>query len=109
MNMTGFCENAKDIMQIVGWALLIFKLFIPIIIIVLGALDLGKAVTASKDDEIKKSAKSLGMRIIAGLIIYLIPSLIIWIFGLVAGFQEAQASLGWSTCKECLLHPSNCQ
>ena len=73
MNMTGFCENAKDIMQIVGWALLIFKLIIPIIIILLGALDLGKAVTADKDDEIKKSTKSLGMRIIAGLIIYLIP------------------------------------
>lgn len=109
MNMAGFCENAKDIMQIVGWILLIFKLIIPIIIIVFGAFDLGKAVTGSKDDDIKKSAKSLAMRIVAGLIIYLIPSLVIWIFGLVAGFQEAQTSLGWSTCQKCLLHPSECQ
>ena len=109
MDLSGFCNGAKDIIQIVGWVLLIFKILIPIIIILYGAFDLGKAVTGSKDDDIKKSAKSLSMRIVAGLIIYLIPSLVIWIFGLVAGFQEAQTSLGWSTCQKCLLHPSECQ
>mgnify|MGYP004606229245 CR=1 FL=1 len=109
MDLSGFCNGAKDIMQVIGWFLLIFKFVIPIIIIVLGALDLGKAVTASKDDEIKKSAKALGMRIVAGIIIFLVPSFIIWIFGLVAGFSEAQESLGWPTCETCLLHPSKCK
>lgn len=109
MNLNGFCEGTKDIMQIVGWFLFILKIVIPIIIIVLGALDLGKAVTASKDDEIKKSAKSLGMRVVAGIIIFLIPSFVIWIFGLVSGFSEAQVALGWDTCEQCLLHPSQCK
>ena len=108
MDLSGFCNGVKDIIQMVGWILLIFKILIPIIIILLGVFDLGKAVTASKDDEIKKSAKSLGMRVVAGIIIFLIPSIIIWIFGLAAGFSEAQESLGWPVCEKCLLHPLSC-
>ena len=109
MDLSGFCTGAKQIVQVAGWVLLIFRIAIPLIIVIYGAFDLGKAVTASKDDEIKKSAKALGMRVVAGIIIFLIPSFIIWIFGLVAGFSEAQESLGWPTCETCLLHPSKCK
>ena len=52
MDLSGFCTGVKPVLQAAGWLLLIFKIIIPLIIVGLGAFDLGKAVTASKDDEI---------------------------------------------------------
>ena len=109
MDLSGFCTGAKQIVQVAGWVLLIFRILIPLIIVIYGAFDLGKAVTASKDDEIKKSAKSLGMRIVAGICIYLVPSLVLWIFGLVAGFGEAEAAVDFEVCKTCLISPNKCK
>ena len=44
----------------------IIKIVIPIILIVLGLLDLGKATIAQKDDEIKKAQMTFIKRIIGG-------------------------------------------
>ena len=46
----GFCANTANIWQVVGYVLLAFKIVIPILLIIFGMLDLGKAVIASKDD-----------------------------------------------------------
>ena len=51
MDLSGFCTGVKPVLQAAGWLLLIFKIIIPLIIVGLGALDLGKAVIASKEDE----------------------------------------------------------
>ena len=55
MDLSGFCTGVKPVLQAAGWLLLIFKIIIPLIIVGLGALDLGKAVTSGKDDDIKKN------------------------------------------------------
>ena len=70
------CSDLWEIWQIIGWVLWIFKIVIPVIIIVFGMIDLGKAVVASKDDEIKKSVKSLIMRAIAGIIMFFVPTIL---------------------------------
>lgn len=106
--LEGFCTNMKDVVQVVGYALLIFKIAIPLIIVALGILDLGKAVTSGKDDDIKKNTKSLGIRIAAGILIFLAPNIIVWLFGLVNGFGEASEAVGFSVCENCILHPSKC-
>ena len=108
MDLSGFCTGVKPVLQAAGWLLLIFKIIIPLIIVGLGALDLGKAVTASKDDEIKKSAKSLGMRIVAGILIFLAPSVILWVFGIISDFSEAKDAIDFPTCQTCLLTPYKC-
>ena len=72
-------------------------------------LDFGKAVVAAKDDEIKASAKSLGRRAVAGLIIFFIPTLVMWIFEALAPKYEDDTS-EFTNCKNCILHPfgGNC-
>ena len=72
----GFCMSTANIWQIVGIVLLVFKIVIPILLIVWGMLDLGKAVVAAKDDEIKKATKSLAFRAVAGILIFFIPTLV---------------------------------
>ena len=91
-----FCTSAKDILIFVGWALTIFKVAIPFIIIAYGIMDLGKAVTA---------AKRLLFRAIAGVCIFFVPTIILWLFGTVNSFNDATAGGGFSTCEAALLRP----
>ena len=101
------CSDLWEIWQIIGWVLWIFKIVIPIIIILFGMIDLGKAVVASKDDEIKKSVKSLVMRAIAGVIIFFIPTIIGLIFGIVNDFSEVEGE--YNVCRECITNPGGCE
>ena len=82
MNGIGFCAKTANIWQIVGYVLLIFRIAIPILLIVFGAIDLGKAVIASKEDEIKKATGSLVRRAIAAVVIFLLPTIVTFLIGL---------------------------
>ena len=68
-----FCTDTMEIWIFLGKILRVFIIVIPILIFVFGAIDFGKAVVASKDDEIKKALKSLLFRILAGAVILFIP------------------------------------
>ena len=102
MAKPSICTDLAEIWQVIGWVLWIFK----IVIIVFGMIDLGKAVVASKDDEIKKSVKSLFMRAIAGVIIFFIPTIIGAIFRIVDDFSEVEGE--YEVCATCITNPSKC-
>lgn len=106
-DITSFCTQMKDIVQIIGYILLVFKIAIPLLIIALGIFDFGKAVIAEKEDEIKKQTKRLIYRVIAGIVIFLIPNLILWIFTTFVDDYSADAE-SFKTCETCFLHPSQC-
>ncbi len=101
------CSDLWQIWQIIGWVLLVFKIVIPIIIILFGMIDLGKAVVASKDDEIKKSIKSLAMRAVAGVVIFFIPTLVGVVFKLVDGFNAVKGE--YNVCSACVTNPGDCK
>jgi hypothetical protein len=103
---TGFCYNSANIWQVVGYILLVFKIVIPIILIIFGMLDLGKAVIASKDDEIKKAMKSLAMRAIAAVVIFFIPTIVGLVMGLVSNFSSSGAESDYNVCRSCLTAPN---
>lgn len=103
---SGFCQDSANIWQVVGYILLVFKIVIPIILIVLGMIDLGKAVVASKDDEIKKAVKSLAMRAIAAVVIFFIPTLVGIVMSLVSNFSDSGASVDYNICKSCIVSPN---
>lgn len=100
----GFCANSADIWQVVGIVLLVFKIVIPILLIVFGIMDLGKAVVGSKDDEVKKSIRSLAMRAIAAVVIFFIPTLVTIILGLISGFGDLNED--FEVCKACITRPN---
>ena len=104
-SLSEFCSKTKDILTFVGWALTIVKVAIPIIIIAYGILDLGKAVTASKDEEIKTAAKRLLFRAIAGVCIFFVPTIVLWLFSTVDDYNEATASGSFDSCENALLYP----
>ncbi len=101
----GFCARTADIWQLVGVILLIFKIVIPIILIVLGMIDLGKAVVSSDEKAIQKSAKTLGLRIVAAVCIFFVPSLISFVFSVISAFNN-DVKADFDVCKTCIVHPN---
>lgn len=100
-----FCVGTAKIWRLVGKILLVFKIVIPLLVIIFGMIDLGKAVVASKDDEIKKAAKSLGMRALAGVLIFFIPTIVAFVFNMVDSFSE---DTDYQTCADCITKPNSC-
>ena len=104
-DISSFCTQMKDVVQFVGYIIFIFKIAVPLLIIGYGVFDFGKAVVAEKEDEIKKQTKRLVYRLIAGIAIFLIQNIILWIF---TTFVEdySKESQSFETCKNCFLHPA---
>lgn len=75
------CEGLGSIVVVVKFILKIIQWVVPIILIVLGTIDLVKAVVAGKDDDIKKHQQTLIKRIIAAVIVFLIPMLVSILMG----------------------------
>lgn len=103
----GFCSQSANIWQVVGYLLLVFRIVIPIVLIILGMLDLGKAVVSSKDDEIKKAAKQLMFRAIAAIAIFFVPTIVTVLIGLVASFgADKGGKEDYEVCKNCINKPN---
>ena len=76
------CENGLDsVFIVVHFVINIIRFVIPVILILLGTIDLIKAVIAGKEDDIKKNQQVLMKRAIAGILIFLIPTLVMIIMG----------------------------
>jgi len=66
-------NDPESLSHLLNEILMYPKIIVPIIIIGLGSLDLGKAVVAGKEDEMKKAQKTFVRRLIAGIVVFLIP------------------------------------
>lgn len=99
------CRDASPILQIVGWVLMVFKIGIPLIIIALGLFDLGKAAVSSKPEDMKKSITSLVWRLVGGIAIFFVPTLIMLVFGMVSGFSTQKDNIDWNVCYKCIVNP----
>ena len=75
-------DNIYDpIWDVVGTVINIIWIGVPILLIVLGSIDLGKAVISSKEDEVKKAKKSLLNRFLYAVLVFCV----VWIVQIVMG------------------------
>ncbi len=63
----------------------LIKIGVPILLIIFGMLDLGKAVMAQKEDEIKKGWQTFIKRMIAAAIVFFVVVIVQLVLSLVAG------------------------
>ena len=105
---SGFCNETRDIWQLVGNILRIVTIVLIDCVIIFGIIDFGKAVVASKDEEIKKAAKSVVYRIIAVIVIFFIPTLVGAVFKMI-GFFNDNLQADYEICANCIKSPNkNC-
>ncbi len=91
------CEALEPIIKLVKAFLNLIKFGIPIVLIVLGTIDLGKAVMASKDDEMKKAQTTLLKRVIYAVVIFLLVTIVQLVMGLVSS-NANQEAISWQSC-----------
>jgi Na+/proline symporter len=103
---SGFCNETRDIWQLVGNILRIVTIILIVCVIIFGIIDFGKAVVASKDEEIKKAAKSVVYRIIAVIVIFFIPTLVGAVFKMI-GFFNDNVAADYDICAECIKSPNS--
>lgn len=81
----------------------VIKVVVPILLVIFGSLDLVKGVIASKEDEIKKGQHVFIKRLIAGVLVFFVISIVQLVISFVAGNDKENM---WS-CVDCFLN--NCE
>ena len=87
------CSN-QDLLSLIGIAkkiLLILQIAIPIALLIFGTMDLGKAVMAGDEKEIKGATGILIKRVIAAVAVFLLILIVSVVTGWVGGDE-------WKTC-----------
>jgi len=84
LQVLGKCTNEelKVILGVVHIAINLIKFVIPIILIVMGVMDIAKAVLSSDDKKTKEAQKQFVSRIIYAIIIFLIPTIVTLLFNM---------------------------
>lgn len=88
----------QQIANLIAIAYNLIKIGVPIILIINGMLDLGKAVLAQKDEDVKKGQKTFLSRLIAAAIVFLVFVIV----QLVVGIVNSGDQTIWSCVKALL-------
>ena len=101
------CQDAGVVkaFQVIGYGLLFLKIIIPIVLVIMGSLELGKAVIASDDKAIRTAVMSFVKKVIAGVIVFFVPTIIGAVINL-AGNIKADTSQ-FECLSNCINHPTN--
>ena len=94
------CTN-PDLLSLIGIAkkiLVILQIAIPIALLIFGTIDLGKAVIASDEKEVKAAQKRLIQRFIYAALVFFVPTLVYFAMNMVASGAEDQDTTSWRGC-----------
>lgn len=87
----------------------LIKVGVPIILVILGMIDLFKAMMAQKEDEIKKAQGLFVKRLIAGVLVFLVFVIVELIFNLLGDAVGDNKENIWN-CAECFISgPESCK
>ena len=96
------CGDLEAIIRFVKLGVLpIIQIGVPILLIVMGSIDLGRAVLSSDDKEIKAATSKLIKRAIAAIAVFFVATIVTLLMGLFAksGADETvEGTTDWATC-----------
>ena len=64
---------------------LIIQILVPVLLIIFGMIDLGKAVIAQKEDEIKKGQSTFFKRLVAAILVFFVVFIVKLVIGFASG------------------------
>lgn len=103
-DMSGNCADFAPTIRIGGYFILILKIVLPLIIIFKTSISLMKTITKGSPDELNKAAKKMGISLIAGIMIFFIPTIVNVIFGFVDKYNDNKTDDS-EICRACILEP----
>jgi nitric oxide reductase large subunit len=91
------CGGLLPIVRVVVQLIKIFMIVIPIALIIYGTIDLGKAVIASDEKEVKAAQSRLIKRFIYAALIFFVPMLVGVVMNVVSVGGEGDTA-SWENC-----------
>ena len=101
----GFCSQTSVIWQLVGKIMMVLRIVFPILVIIFGIIDIGKSVTNSKPEEVKKSFINLAWRLGAAVAVFFIPTIVGFVIRLANGFNDVEKD--YEICAACISKPNS--
>lgn len=83
-----FCEKTAGIWKLGGYVVIAIRIIVPLLIIIFGVIDLSKAVIASDDKAIRVAIGSLAKRLLLGILIFFVPTIVELLLDLVNGVED---------------------
>lgn len=104
----GFCAQTSNIWQVLGYVVMIFKIVIPLLLIIFGMVDLGKAVISSDDKAVSKAVSQLIRRFIAAVVVFFIPTIVSALFNALDIMNSSDVA-DYNVCVQCVTNVSSCE
>lgn len=103
VNLLVTCENGitipDAIAALVRAIIFVIQVVVPILLILWGMLDFAKSIIGQDEDKIKAGQKKFIQRLIAGIIVFLIVSVVTFLIGLVGNLGgEGNQANGALSC-----------
>ena len=89
-------NDPESIRSLLNTAMLYVRIIVPILIILLGSVDLAKAVIAGKEDNMKKAQMDFAKRILIGVAVFFVPTLVDIIMDLA---KHVWQGMDYETCR----------
>ena len=105
VNICSANGNALKVFQVIGYFLLIAKIMVPIILIILGSITLGKAALSNDEKAIMDAAVMFGKKVLIGLIIFFVPTVLDFGLSLVSGVSDTMQK--FENCTACIFSPND--
>lgn len=91
------CGGLLPLVRVIVAAIKVVMIVIPIALIIYGTIDLGKAVIASDEKEVKAAQSRLIKRFIYAALIFFVPMLVGFVMNIVSAGGEGDTT-SWSSC-----------
>ena len=82
-------EAGYRLFGLAGYALDILQIAVPIILIIMGTIDLVRALVAQKNEQMKKAQSTLIKRVIIGVVIFFVPMAIKFVVGMLGDKMDS--------------------
>lgn len=99
-----FCADVSSTLKLVGMFIVVVKIVVPLLVIIMATMDFYKIVMSGKDSDFKKEAIILGKRILMGVIVFMLPSII----DLAVNSFDKNPNADYKICVDCLTNPGAC-
>lgn len=97
-NITGI---PKKVPELSSYVISIIQIAVPIILVILGSIDLFKGITAQKEDEIKKGQQTLIKRLITAALIFFVVVIVKFFVSLIA---NSTSTVNIVDCIDCFIN-----
>lgn len=101
MQPSDVCSGLGPVLRIVGIVVWGIKVVVPIILIVVGMMDLAKAVTEKSDEKIKAAQTGLIKKAVAGVLVFLVVTIVTLLMTLIGDDS-------YKACMTCINSPFEC-